>query len=68
MARIIIIIIMVIMITVILNVCLLGYDSPLGSKSSKIVSKSLGLWKSLLATQKPTNQRRMILWNSLFAF
>lgn len=68
MARIIIIIIMVIMITVILNVCLLGYDFPLGSKSSKIVSKSLGLWKSLLAPQKPTNQRRMILWNSLFAF
>ena len=61
MARIIIIIIIVIMITVILNVCLLGYDSPLGSKSSEIVSKSLGLWKSLLAPQKPTNLGRMIL-------
>ena len=68
MAHIIIIITIVIMITVILNVCLLGYDSPLGSKSSEIVSKSLGLWKSLLAPQKPTNQGRMILWSSLFAF
>ena len=57
----IIIIIIVIMITVILSVCLLGYGSPLGSKSSEIVSKSLGLWNSLLAPQKPTNQGRMIL-------
>lgn len=61
MASIIIIIIIVIMITVILSVCLLGYNSPLGSKSSEIISKSLGLWKSLLAPQKPTDQERMIL-------